>query len=187
MHDPKFTPGLALVYQMNATPARHTQGGELVGPLGVDLPGGDLPKYQYSGKGEMHKIQSALAHTLNATGGCLFGYVSYDVKYMPDLLSAITGWEYTVDDCITIGERIENIRHAFNLREGLNPLKFKLHGRLTGNPPLEEGNVRGVTVDADTMAREYCEAMKWNTETARPDPQRLRELGLEFLIPDVAG
>ena len=186
MHDPKYTPGLALTYKMNATPARHTQGGEMVSPLGIDLPGDDLPKHEYSGKGEMHKIQSALMHTLNATGGCMFAYSTYDVQYMPDLLTAITGQEYTVDDCITIGERIENIRHAFNLREGLNPLEFELHGRLTGNPPQEVGNLKGVTVDADTMAREFCEAMRWDTKTARPDAQRLKELGLEFLIPDVA-
>ena len=186
MHDPRFTPGLALTYKMNATPARHTQGGELVGPLGYKLPGAGLPKYRYSGKAEMHKVQSALVHTLNATGGCLFAYISYPIQYMPDFLTAITGWQYTIDDCITIGERIENIRHAFNLREGLNPLEFELHGRLTGNPPLEAGNLKGVTVDVDTMVREFCEAMHWDTKTARPDAQRLRELGLDFLIADVA-
>lgn len=186
MHDPRFTPGLALTYKMNATPGRHTQGGELVGPLGYKLPGSDLPKYQYTGKGEMHKIQSALVHTLNATGGCLFAYISYHVQYMPDFLTAITGQKYTIEDCITIGERIENIRHAFNLREGLNPLEFELHGRVTGNPPLEVGNVRGVTLDVDTMVREFCEALHWNIETARPSRQRLQELGLDFLIADVA-
>ena len=186
MHDPRFTPGLALTYKMNATPARHTQGGEMVSPPGIDLPGADLPKYHYAGKGEMHKSQSALAHTLNATGGCLFAYIVYPVQYMADFLTAMTGWEYTLEDCITVGERIENLRHAFNLREGLNPLEFELHGRLTGNPPLEVGNVKGVTLDVDTMVREFCEALQWDTETARPSPQRLKELGLEDLIADVA-
>jgi aldehyde:ferredoxin oxidoreductase len=104
---------------------------------------------------------------------------------MPDFLTAITGQKYTIEDCITIGERIENIRHAFNLREGLNPLEFELHGRLTGNPPLEAGNVRGITLDADTMVREFCEALQWNTETARPSRERLLELGLDFLVKDV--
>jgi hypothetical protein len=28
--------------------------------------------------------------------------------------------------------------------------------------------------------------MHWDTKTARPDAQRLRELGLDFLIADVA-
>ncbi len=186
MHDPRCTPGLALTYKMDSTPARHTQGGELVGPLGVKLPGSELPKYQYSGKGEMHKMQMCYVHTLNATGGCLFAYISYPVQYMADFLRAITGFEYKQEDMLIIGERIANLRHAFNLREGINPLELKLHGRLTGNPPLSAGNVRGVTVDADTMIREYCDALRWNKETARPDPARLRELGLDDLIADVA-
>lgn len=185
MHDPRFVPGLALTYKMEATPARHTQGGELIGPVGVDMPGADLPKYQYGGKGEMHKRQMALAHMLNATGGCLFAYISYPAQYIPEFLSAITGWDYTLDDCFTVGERIANLRHAFNLREGINPVAIPLHGRLTGNPPLKEGNVRGVTVDADLMVREYCQAMAWDPVTARPTPQRLRDLDLEYLIEDV--
>jgi len=185
MHDPRFTPGLALTYKMEGTPARHTQGGELNPPQGLNLPGAELPKYHYSGKGEMHKKQVTLVHTLNACGGCLFTYISYPAQYIPDFLTAITGWDYTLDDCFFIGERIANLRHAFNLREGINPVEIKLHDRLTGHPPLTGGNLRGVTVDADLMVREYCQAMAWDPVTARPDPRRLRELGLEYLIEDV--
>ena len=186
MHDPRFIPGLALTYKMDSTPARHTQGGEMIGPLGMDLPGSDLPQSQASGKGQMHKIQSTMGHVLNATGGCLFAYVSYNVAYLHEFLSAITGFDYTMEDMLVIGERIANIRHAFNLREGLNPLEFEMHGRLTGNPPLEKGNLRGVTLDVDTMVKEYCEAMHWDATTAKPSGQRLQELGLDFLASDVA-
>jgi aldehyde:ferredoxin oxidoreductase len=186
MHDPRFTPGLALTYKMDSTPARHTQGGELIPPMGIKLPGSELPKYQASGKAQMHKAQMELVHVLNATGGCLFAYISYPVTYMHEFLTAITGIDYTLEDMYTIGERIGNIRHAFNLREGLNPLKFELHGRLTGNPPLAEGNLKGVTIDVDTMVREYCNAFDWDTRTAKPSARRLKELGLDFLVKDVA-
>ena len=64
-------------------------------------------------------------------------------------------------------------------------MDIKLPGRLTGRPPLTEGNLRGVTVDADLMVREYCQAMAWDPITAKPDPRRLKELGLEYLIEDV--
>ncbi len=185
MHDPRFVPGLALTYKMEATPARHTQGGELIGPVGVTMPGGDLPKYQYGGKGEMHKRQMAMTHALNATGGCLFAYISYPAEYIPEFLTAITGREYTLDECMVVGERIANLRHAFNLREGINPVATQLHGRLTGNPPLTQGNLRGVTLDADLMVQEYCQAMSWDPVTAKPNPRRLRELGLGQLVADV--
>ena len=185
MHDPRFLPGLAVTYKMEATPARHTQGGELVHPRGLDLPEMELPKYQYSGKGELTKKEIDLVHVVNASGGCIFAYSSYPAHYLPEFLTAVTGWEYTLEDCFFVGERIANLRHAFNLREGINPVEIKLHGRLTGHPPLTEGNVRGVTVDADLMVREYCQVRAWDPVTARPSPQRLRELGLEYLIKDV--
>ncbi len=45
-HDPKFTPGLAMTYYLCATPARHTQGGELNPAPGLELE--QLDKYTYS-------------------------------------------------------------------------------------------------------------------------------------------
>ena len=46
-HDPKFMPGLATTYLLTATPARHTQGGELLEAPGLEMP--DKDKYEYSG------------------------------------------------------------------------------------------------------------------------------------------
>lgn len=185
MHDPRYLPSLAVTYKMEATPARHTQGGELVSPHGVNLPGMELPKYHYGGKGELRKKQIGLVHVVNAAGSCIFAYSSYPCQFIPEFLSALTGWDYTLEDCFFMGERIANLRHAFNLREGINPVEIKLNGRLTGHPPLTEGNIRGVTLDADLMVKEYCEAMSWDPVTARPSAERLRELGLAYLIEEV--
>jgi len=44
-------------------------------------------------------------------------------------MRAITGWDVTLDELLTTGERISNVRHAFNLREGINPLDRKLPDR----------------------------------------------------------
>jgi aldehyde:ferredoxin oxidoreductase len=78
------------------------------------------------------------------------------------------------------GERAHLMRHAFNIREGLNPIRdFRPHPRLCGMPPLEHGPARGVTVDFDTLAGSYCEAMGWDVETGRPYPEQLKQLGLE--------
>jgi len=40
-------------------------------------------------------------------------------------------------------ERIANIRQAFNIRERLNPLPFKVPGGLLGRPPQKEGPLTG--------------------------------------------
>jgi len=76
-------------------------------------------------------------------------------------------------------ERISNIRQAFNIREGLNPLEFKVPDRVLGRPPLKEGPLAGVTVDEDTLIKDCLTAMDWDLKTAKPSKKKLLELGLE--------
>jgi aldehyde:ferredoxin oxidoreductase len=117
----------------------------------------------------------------------MFAYMSYDYHYIPDFLTAVTGWPIDLDECHRLGERIANIRHAFNLREGLNPIRFEVPSRLIGDPPQTQGNLRGITVDIDTQVREYCAAMDWDPATAVPSRDRLLALGLETVARDLHG
>jgi aldehyde:ferredoxin oxidoreductase len=185
MHDPKFQPGLATTYKMDATPARHTQGHEDMSPVVDGWP--EHEKYTWTGKGELHKQCMELVHVVNAVGVCLFAYLAYEWHFVPNMLSAVTGWDIDTDECYRIGERIANIRHAFNLREDLNPLRFDVPGRIIGDPPQTEGNVRNITVDINTQVREYCDAMDWDRETAVPSRERLLALGLEKVAQDLHG
>jgi aldehyde:ferredoxin oxidoreductase len=185
MHDPKFQPGLATTYKLDATPARHTQGHEDMPPVMDGWPEHD--KYRYTGKGELHKQCSAMVHVVNAAGVCLFAFLSYEWAFVPEFLSAVTGWPIDTGECYRIGERIADIRHAFNLREGLNPLSFHVPDRILGIPAQTAGNVRGVTVDVDAQARDYCAAMAWDPVTAVPSRERLLALGLEEVARDLHG
>lgn len=181
-HDPKHTPGLATTYLLSATPGRHTQGGELLEPVGIQLP--DRDKYEYTGWAETHRMLVTAMEVCNAAGLCMFGYLSYPIQAIPEQLAAVTGWGFDMDHMFKTGMRIFTMRHAFNLREGINPLKRNMPARLIGEPPLTEGNVRGVTVDYQTLAREFLELVGWDTDTTVPSPESLRELGMEFLLAE---
>ncbi len=183
MHDPKFEPALATTYVMDATPGRHTQGQEGIVPPGLDLERGD--KYDYTGKGELHRTMASLMHVVNAAGICEFGYMTYGVNFLVDFMTAITGTEWDVDKFVETGERIGTLRHAFNLREGLNPLEFYVPPRMIGERPLKVGNVRGVTVDLKTLTSEYLEAVDWDPKTTRPSDKKLEALGLGFVAKDI--
>jgi aldehyde:ferredoxin oxidoreductase len=183
MHDPKFEPALGTTYMLDATPARHTQGQEGLLPPGLDIERGD--KYDYTGKGDMHRVSAALLHVVNAAGICEFGYFTYNIGFVIDFMTAITGKDWNLDECVAAGERIGTLRHAFNLREGLNPMTWNVPQRMVGNPPLTEGNVRDVTIDLQTLMKEYLEAADWDTETTRPSDKKLKELGLEFVAGDI--
>jgi aldehyde:ferredoxin oxidoreductase len=182
-HDPKFTPGLASTYWITATPGRHTQGGELVAGPGVPVPPAD--KYVYQGQAEGHHLLVAVVEVVNAAGLCLFGYLSYPFQAVLDQLSAATGDPWDLERVVTAGTRIYTMRHAFNLREGINPLSRNMPGRLVGDPPLTAGNVRDVTVDHRTLAAEFLDRLGWDRRTTVPTPACLARLGMGFLAADL--
>jgi aldehyde:ferredoxin oxidoreductase len=186
MHDPRYLPTLATSYWLDATPGRHTQGGHWA----YDLPDSarerlgildSEERYEYRGKAEIYKRVTDILHVVSAAGLCHFGYECTDIQYVPDFLSAVTGWALNLGECLRIGERIANLRHLFNLREGLNPLEFRLPGRMVGRPPLELGVLAGIEVDVGTLAREYLAARDWDPVTGVPSLEKLAEMGLQGL------
>jgi aldehyde:ferredoxin oxidoreductase len=77
------------------------------------------------------------------------------------------------------------MRHAFNLREGINPLTRNVPGRMIGDPPLKAGNVKDITVDYKTLVTEFLEKIGWDTRTTIPRAATLQKLNMEFLIDEM--
>lgn len=193
MHDPRFFPGLAMTYQLDATPGRHGQGGSLLGGrpdewkqnLGLeDLPVGRA-KYEYAGKGKVLKRAACMVHFIHSSGMCRFPWYFMNPASMWEFVSAITGWDIDQEEAYRTGERIANIRQAFNVREGFNALEHLVPPRIIGLPPLEEGATKGITVDIAALRNDFLKAMKWDMTTLRPSAQRLIELGLEDVARDL--
>lgn len=188
MHDPRCTPGYGTTYCTDATPARHMQGGSAFFESGFVIPGvpfKQLEKYVYTGKGEIHQYMSNLSHIVNATGLCYFAIMIYGVKMIPQFLEYVTGQNYTLENLLTIGERIANLRMAFNIREGVRLSDWKVPGRMIGDPPLTAGPLKGITIDLQTLTSEYLEKMGWDPKTGKPSPKKLKELGLEKVSKDL--
>ena len=183
MHDPKYLPGYITTYILDATPGRHTQGGDQSPPVKIPMRQHDAMGIEPHNRADVQKLSSDLIHVMNAAGICLFGYLSYEWTFIPDFLEAVTGWEWSLATMRTTGERIGTIRHLFNLREGINPLKYHIPGRVVGDPPQILGPLKGRTVDYKTMVREYLEYMGWNPETTVPSKEKLIELGLDEMLP----
>jgi aldehyde:ferredoxin oxidoreductase len=163
-------------YIANATPGRHTQGSE---GFSQEL----LPEYDkgsFSGRGVAHKIGTCHQHVVMCTGMCLFVTGALrSAQTITDFLAAVTGWDRSTDDLLKVGERIENMRQAFNIREGHSMVDRKVPPRILGRPPAKEGPLAGISVDGDTLVREYLEAMEFDSVTGRPSRKKLLELGLD--------
>jgi len=166
MHDPRLISprgGWTIAqYQLDATPGRHTAN---------------------FGPGSFRN------HFLNAAGLCQFGFgfassPAVDARWA-GFVSAVTGWNWTADELVKLGERIANIRQAFNLREGINPLKVYVHNRILGKPPLTAGPLAGATPPAESQIYWNLGALDWDRVTTKPSKARLLSLGLDDVARDL--
>ncbi|MDY6833391.1 MAG: aldehyde ferredoxin oxidoreductase family protein [Chloroflexota bacterium] len=183
MHDPRLNPSFGTTYLADPTPGRHTAGGAGFmewGLMGLPVTGIETPKlerYIYTGKGAAQALASNLAQTTNCLGLCIFSGLLGPMPYV-EIVNAVTGWDYTLEELITTGERIQTLRQSFNAREGMTASSFQVPDRVLGKPPLPAGPTAKITVDIETMAKEYYEVMQWDWDTGKPRKSRLIELGL---------
>jgi len=185
MHDPKLAPTYMVSFLLDDAPGTHMQALYAPGLYAKGINPAP-PREEMAGLGEFHRTLMSLGHVVNCAGVCAFGYMSYEVDFVTDFLTAVTGEPWDLERWRLAGERIANIRHAFNLREGHNMAEWTAHPRVVGSPPLQAGPHAGFTVDVETQRRDYFAAMGWNPQTACSSAERLRMLGLHDLIDAVA-
>jgi len=126
-------------------------------------------------------------HIVNTAGVCSFGYFGAQEgnDFLYEFMNAVTGIGYSTEDFLKVGERITNIRHAFNLREGINPLEIKVHPRIIGSPPQKDGPLAGITADIDAQNYWNLGALDWDRNTTKPSKKKLLELGLNNVAEEL--
>ncbi len=191
-HDPRFTSLMGVTYIADPTPGRHTAGsGSWNETFGV---GFSLPKARdkaavnvkwkgHAGKGEAQANHSNSHQVLNGLGLCMFTTLTGTLPWV-DLVNALTGWGLTEAELLESGERIQNLRAAFNVREGLTPADFQPHPRLMGQGDglLQAGPLKGVRVPLLEMRADYHRAMGWDGVSGRLSRARAEQLGVAGLL-----
>jgi aldehyde:ferredoxin oxidoreductase len=101
-----------------------------------------------------------------------------------ELTNALTGWGFTEKDLYLAGERIQNLRNAFNRREGITPADVVPHPRMMGEGDglMTEGPLKGVRVPLLQLRSDYYDAMGWSPATGRLRRERAEALGLGELL-----
>ena len=180
MHDPKLQPEYFTAYKLDPTPARHTQyEGAGAGRPAWEIAPAVQDKAVASGRGEHHKGAAEYMHVVNSVGMCQFIMMAAPNNRIPEWINLTTGWDTTPKEILQAGERIANLRMAFSVREGDIVTKRRIPDRLIGKTPLTAGPHEGVTLDAETLEKEFLEACSWDLETATPTRAKLEELGLK--------
>lgn len=153
-------------------------------PLGLTkaLP----PRSLGEDKMEMFYILEKWGSLEKVIGFCFFGPAPRSFIPAEDVLQSInsaTGWNISMDEALTIGERATNMARIFNLREGFSRKDDTLPERLfTG---LENGALQGQAMPREEFEQSLSilyEKKGWDKQTGIPTPEKLRALGLDWAI-----
>lgn len=98
-----------------------------------------------------------------------WGSITYEI--MAELLTMVTGTEWTVEDMSKIGRRVINIGRAFNQREGFDRKNDTVPKRVV-TEALQNGPAKGQVIPQevfDDMLSQYYEVMGWDENGMMPE------------------
>jgi len=120
---------------------------------------------------------------------CKFSRGTYYKEFedLAKVYTLVTGWETTPEEMRLKGERINNLARVINVREGLSRKDDTLPWKVMNVPIPDEGPSKGAYVtkeELDLMLDDYYEVRGW-TKEGIPTPEKLKQLGMDELIPIV--
>lgn len=144
-------------------------------------------RFAVKGKGRLAAINQNRCCIIDYSIWCLFfafrvNFEVYTAKFLP----AVTGIDDfgSVDELLKIGERINNVERAFNVREGFTR-KDDIFPERFLKEPMPEGNSKGQIFEMKPMLDEYYEVRGWDLETGIPKREKLEELGLHDVAEEL--
>ena len=129
------------------------------------------------GKAELTKLFQDATSTVDATGLCQFLTFGVGLEEMLPQLVAATGVNFSLEETLTIGERIWNLERHWNERAGVGSSADTLPKRIL-EEPLPSGPAKGKVNRLGEMLPEYYQLRGWDTN-GRLTPEKLKELGLD--------
>lgn len=125
---------------------------------------------------EMLKVFQDLTAAVDSALVCLFVTFGIGAPELAKGLTPCTGWDWTVERILEVGDRIWTLERAFNAREGFGRKDDTLPARLLATP-MPEGPAKGHVVPIEPMLKKYYEIRGLDSE-GHPTPAKMKELGL---------
>ena len=180
-HDPRAKVSLALGYATSNRGACHVQAfthdfeeGASLDDLGYPE---TLDRFETKGKAkfvaDMQNLMS-LFDSLHICKFTIFGGMT--VEPLVKILNMVTGFNFSKDEFLKIGERIFNLKRLYNNREGISRKDDTLPPRILYSP---RGGGSGDNLPAfNEMLRDYYRVRGWN-EFGIPKQETIERLELE--------
>ena len=180
--NPTPTVSLALSWATSNRGACHLEGFSHQVEGGVPYPEAGYPAGMEGtsgeGKGKMTALMQNYMAVFNALGLCkflFFARISHET--LCQWIKGLTGWDLTSTDLMEVGDRLYNLKRAYNVLTGISSERDTMPQRileiLRPGKPISEGEK--LFLD---MRRDYYEFRGWD-EKGIPKREKLISLGLE--------
>jgi aldehyde:ferredoxin oxidoreductase len=183
-HDPRGSSGMALVYATSPRGACHNQSdyfmvdmGQSIDELGIEF----ISRQAGAEKAGFVATHQDWVTAGNALVMCVLANVP--PQMVSDLCSAATGYDLTIKEMLAIGERTWNLKRVINNRLGVSRANDRLPKHLM--TPLKGGGSAGYVPPIEEMLVAYYGARGWDSKTGKPKRERLKKLGLNWVVADV--
>ena len=171
-YDPRGVKGLGFSYATSNRGGCHTRA-YLVAPEILRKPKAIDP-YTLAGKAGHTKIFQDRFAAVDSLVVCKFAFLGAGEEEYANILSAVTGVDYTSEDLMLAGERIWNVERLYNVREGFGKADDILPDRFF------EEKVNGRVIDKEEFLKtldEYYRMRGWD-ENGVPAEGKLGRLGI---------
>lgn len=173
-YDPRGVQGHGLQYVTSNRGGCHVRG-YMISPEILGAPE-KLDPQELKGKPEWVKTFQDLTAVIDSIGMCLFTSFALGLDDYREIVNSGTGYDFTSDELLKVGERIYNLERKFNLEAGITPDEDTLPPRFT-EEPLPDGPQKGEVSRFEEILPEYYEVRGW-TDGGYISNEKINELGL---------
>lgn len=167
-YEPRGSWGMSLSYAISDRGACHMRS---YAP-NEEVFAASIPPYTAEGKGQMVydlQVNNAIKFSL-----CIcdfWGTLSMNYDLMAELMTLVTGREWTGQEMQDVGRRVINIARAFNQREGFDRRHDTVPKRVV-KEVIKNGPAAGQVIPPEAfedMLDQYYEVMGWNKDGTMPE------------------
>ena len=141
----------------------------------------DSNGYEQSSRGRMVVEGEDYSAVMDSLIWCKFVRRVFDDFYdeSAEILNNITGWDIDPNQLAQCGERINNLKKQFNIREGWNRSHDNLPKRIFSDPLINGEKVNSISEsELNNMIEYYYDARGWTSDGIIP-PEKLVSLGIK--------
>jgi aldehyde:ferredoxin oxidoreductase len=177
---------MALVYATSPRGACHNQSDYFM--VDVWKPEPSIGIEYHSRHGGAEKAAGVAHHqdwrsVCNSLVMCIFA--NLEPELIVPLINAACGLSWSLEDMLKCGERGWNLKRAINNRFGLTRANDKLPKALL--EPYKDAELKdsAIRIDLAAMLEAYYQARGWDPDSGYPSIEKLKELQLDFILPDL--